>query len=130
MRIYSPDVDILNALKGSNIEIIVEVPNQDLQALANPSNANGWVQDNIINHFSDVKFKYIAVGNEVDPSTYTCQYAQFVGPAMENIYNALTSVGLQDQIKVSTATYSGLLTNTYPPRIAFCAKNIKVSLIL
>ncbi|KAL3347540.1 hypothetical protein AABB24_021288 [Solanum stoloniferum] len=35
---------------------------------------------------------------------------------MENIYNALSSAGLQNQIKVSTATYSGLLTNTYPPR--------------
>ncbi|WMV07186.1 hypothetical protein MTR67_000571 [Solanum verrucosum] len=115
MRIYYPDTNVFNALKGSDIEIILDVPNQDLEALANPSSANGWVQDNIISNFPDVKFKYIAVGNEIDPGTNTGQYTQFVGPAMENVYNALTSAGLQDQIKVSTATYLGLLTNTYPP---------------
>ncbi|MCD7462295.1 hypothetical protein HAX54_048184, partial [Datura stramonium] len=113
MRIYFPDANVFNALKGSNIEIILDVPIQDLEALTNPSSANGWVQDNIISHFPDVKFKYIAVGNEVDPGTNTGQY---VGPAMENIYNALSAAGLQDQIKVSTAIYSGLLANTYPPR--------------
>ncbi|KAK4339126.1 hypothetical protein RND71_040588 [Anisodus tanguticus] len=116
MRIYFPDTNVFNALKGSNIEIILDVPNQELESLTNPSNANSWVQDNIRSHFPDVKFKYIAVGNEVDPSTNTGQYARFVGPAMENVYNALATAGLQDQIKVSTATYSGLLTNTYPPK--------------
>ncbi|XP_055818840.1 glucan endo-1,3-beta-glucosidase A-like [Solanum dulcamara] len=116
MRIYYPDANVFKALKGSNIEIILDVPNQDLEALTNPTNANGWVQDNIRSNFPDVKFKYIAVGNEVDPgSQNTRQYTQFVRPAMENIYNALSSAGLQDQIKVSTATYSGLLANTYPP---------------
>ncbi|WMV07197.1 hypothetical protein MTR67_000582 [Solanum verrucosum] len=94
MRIYYPDTNVFNALKGSDIEIILDVPNQDLEALANPSNANGWVQDNIRNHFPDVKFKYIAVGNEVDPGRDSGKYARFVGPAMENIYNALSSTGL------------------------------------
>ncbi|KAM3397944.1 glucan endo-1,3-beta-glucosidase A-like [Capsicum galapagoense] len=116
MRIYFLDANVFNVLKGSNIEIILDVPNQDLEALTNPSNANRWVQDNIRSHFLDVKFKYIAIGNEVDPSTNTGQYARFVVPAMENIYNALSAVGLQNQIKVSTATYSGLLANTYPPK--------------
>ncbi|KAH0732870.1 hypothetical protein KY289_004058 [Solanum tuberosum] len=110
------DTNVFNALKGSNIEIILDVPNQDLEALANPSNANGWVQDNIRNHFPDVKFKYIAVGNEVDPGKDTGKYVRFVVPTMENIYNALSSARLQNQIKVSTTTYSGLLTNTYSPR--------------
>ncbi|WMV07174.1 hypothetical protein MTR67_000559 [Solanum verrucosum] len=125
MRIYYPDTNVFNALKGSDIEIILDVPNQDLEALANPSSANGWVQDNIISNFPDVKFKYIAVGNEVDPGTNTSQYAQFVGPAMKNVYNALTSAGLHDQIKVSTATYSGLLTNTYPPSASIFREEYK-----
>ncbi|XP_060201053.1 LOW QUALITY PROTEIN: glucan endo-1,3-beta-glucosidase-like [Lycium barbarum] len=116
MRIYSPVTNIFNALKGSSIEILLDVPNQDLEALANSSKANTWVQDNIKNYFPDVKFKYIAVGNEVDPGTNTGQYARFVGPAMGNIYNVLSAAGLQDKIKVSTATYSGLLANTYPPK--------------
>ncbi|KAK4706484.1 hypothetical protein R3W88_033962 [Solanum pinnatisectum] len=32
MRIYYPDTNAFNALKGSNIEIILDVPNQDLEA--------------------------------------------------------------------------------------------------
>ncbi|KAL3379517.1 hypothetical protein AABB24_000293, partial [Solanum stoloniferum] len=125
MRIYYPDTNVFNALKGSDIEIILDVPNQDLEALANTSSANCWVQDNIISNFPDVKFKYIAVGNEVDPGTNTGQYAQFVGPAMKNVYNALTSAGLHDQIKVSTTTYSGLLTNTYPPSASIFREEYK-----
>ncbi|XP_070012432.1 glucan endo-1,3-beta-glucosidase, acidic isoform X1 [Nicotiana sylvestris] len=115
MRIYNPDTNVFNALRGSNIEIILDVPLQDLQSLTDPSRANGWVQDNIINHFPDVKFKYIAVGNEVSPGN-NGQYAPFVAPAMQNVYNALAAAGLQDQIKVSTATYSGILANTNPPK--------------
>ncbi|KAL3379511.1 hypothetical protein AABB24_000287 [Solanum stoloniferum] len=125
MRIYYPDTNVFNALKGSNIAIILGVPNQDLEALANPSSANGWVQNNIISHFPDVKFKYIAVGNEIDPRTNTGQYTRFVGPVMENIYNALSSAGLQDQIKVSTSTYLGLLTNTYPPSASIFREEYK-----
>ncbi|CAN4123173.1 unnamed protein product [Withania somnifera] len=105
MRIYFPDINAFNALKGSNIEIILDVPNQELEALTNPSTANGWVQDNIRSHFPDVKFKYIAVGNEVDPGTNAGQYARFVLPKNGKYFQ-----------RVSTATYSGLLTKTYPPR--------------
>ncbi|WMV07175.1 hypothetical protein MTR67_000560 [Solanum verrucosum] len=112
MRIYHPDTNVCNALKGSSIEVILDVPNQDLEALTNPSNANGWVQDNIKNHFPNVKFKYISIGNEVSNG----QFSQFVLPVMKNVYNALSAAGLQDKIKVSTATYSGLLANTYPPK--------------
>ncbi|PHU29627.1 Glucan endo-1,3-beta-glucosidase, acidic isoform GI9 [Capsicum chinense] len=128
MRIYFLDANVFNVLKGSNIEIILDVPNQDLEALTNPSNANRWVQDNIRSHFLDVKFKYIAVGNEADPSTNTGQYERFVVPAMENIYNALSAVGLQNQIKVSTATYSGLLANTYPPKDSIFREEYKKKL--
>ncbi|KAH0724487.1 hypothetical protein KY285_000313 [Solanum tuberosum] len=91
MRIYYPDTNVFNALKGSSIEIILDVPNQDLEALTNPSNANG---------------------NEVSNG----QISQFVLPVMKNVYNALSAAGLQDKIKVSTAIYSGLLANTYPPK--------------
>ncbi|XP_004228512.2 glucan endo-1,3-beta-glucosidase-like [Solanum lycopersicum] len=121
MRIYYPDTNVFNALKGSNIEIILDVPNQDLEALTFPSNANSWVQDNIKNHFPDVKFKYISIGNEVSNG----QISKFVLPVMKNIYNELSAAGLQDKIKVSTATYSGLLANTYPPKDSIFREEFK-----
>uniref|UniRef100_A0A5B7ARV8 Putative glucan endo-1,3-beta-glucosidase-like n=1 Tax=Davidia involucrata TaxID=16924 RepID=A0A5B7ARV8_DAVIN len=115
MRIYDPDQATLQALRGSNIELILDVPNRKLQDLASgASAATQWVQDNVRN-YPDVKFKYIAVGNEVDPNKETAQFVPFVLPAMQNIYSAIAAAGLQDQIKVSTATYSALVSDSYPP---------------
>ncbi|KAL1324524.1 hypothetical protein HN51_034717 [Arachis hypogaea] len=111
MRIYDPDQATLQALKGSNIELILDVPNDNLQSLTDSTTATNWVNTNI-KAFSDVKFKYIAVGNEVDPSDSN---SQNILPAMQNIQNAINSANLQNQIKVSTAIQTGLVTNSYPP---------------
>ncbi|PWA87306.1 Glycoside hydrolase, catalytic domain-containing protein [Artemisia annua] len=114
MRIYEPDQAILRALKGTNIELILDVPKDNLQSLNDQGNANTWVRDNI-QRYPDVKFKYIAVGNEVDPNNDNRRYVNFVLPAMRNIHNALRAAGLDNKIKVSTATYTGLLGKSYPP---------------
>ncbi|PWA60789.1 Glycoside hydrolase, catalytic domain-containing protein [Artemisia annua] len=114
MRIYDPNQPTLQALKGTNIELMLGVPNDALQSLNDPGTANTWVRDNIQN-YPDVNFKYIAVGNEVSPRNENSQYVNFVLPAMQNILNALRAAGLDNRIKVSTATYTGLLVNSSPP---------------
>ncbi|KAI4334785.1 hypothetical protein L6164_013495 [Bauhinia variegata] len=111
MRIYNPDQATLQALSGSGIELVVGVPNEILQTLANSADATAWVQTNILN-FSDVKFKYINVGNEINPNDAA---AQFVLPAMQNINAAIVSANLQSQIEVSTAIQFSLLGTSFPP---------------
>lgn len=117
MRIYDPNPAALQALRDSNIELMLGVPNSELQSLAsNPSNAQSWVQRNVRNFWPSVRFRYIAVGNEVSPvNGGTAWMAQFVLPAMQNVQNAIRSAGLQDQIKVSTAIDMTLIGNSYPP---------------
>ena len=113
MRIYSPDQGVLNALRGTNIELLVDVANYDIQAIAtDASAARNWVQNNVRNYWPGVKFRYIAVGNEVSLAS---NVAQYVGPAIENIQNALGSAGLRNQIKVSTSISAGLLGISFPP---------------
>ena len=113
MRIYDPNQPTLQALKGTNIELILDILNVDLESLNNQGNANTWVRNNI-QIYPVVKFKYIAVGNEVDPNNKdNKRYVNFVLPAMQNVHNALRAAGLDNKIKVSTATYTGLLVNTY-----------------
>ncbi|QHO36087.1 Glucan endo-1,3-beta-glucosidase [Arachis hypogaea] len=113
MRIYNPDPSIMEALKGSNIELVVGVPNEDIQTLATSEpSAIQWVQNNIKTHINYVKFRYIVVGNEIMPND---QQAQFMFRAMQNIYAALVSFKLHTKIKVSTAIKLSVLGSSYPP---------------
>ncbi|KAF5823205.1 putative glucan endo-1,3-beta-D-glucosidase [Helianthus annuus] len=124
MRIYAPNQATLRALGGTNIELILDVPNDSLQSLTNPDAASYWVQNNIINH-PDVKFRYIAVGNEVDPNNDNRRYVSYVLPAMKNVQKAIRDAGLANHIKVSTATYTGLLSVSYPPRDGAFGSNVQ-----
>ncbi|XP_072960533.1 glucan endo-1,3-beta-glucosidase-like [Typha angustifolia] len=109
MRIYDPNADALNALRGTGIQLIVGVPNDQLGNLGSASGAAAWLNKNVI-AYPDVSFRYIAVGNEV-----VTEYAHFILPAMKNVYAALSSAGLQDKIKVSTAVAQSVLGSSYPP---------------
>lgn len=114
MRLYNPNPEALQVLRDSNIEVMVGVPNLDLQYVSNPSNAQSWVQQNILSYWPSVRFKYIVVGNEVNPLSND-GFAQYVRPSLVNIFNAIRSAGLQFQIAISTSIGMSLLGNSYPP---------------
>ncbi|KAK1413580.1 hypothetical protein QVD17_35356 [Tagetes erecta] len=124
MRIYEPNDAILRALQGTNIELIMDVPNISLQSLTDPNVATNWVRTNVLN-YPNVRFRYIAVGNEVSPNNGNNRFVNFVLPAMRNVQRAIRDAGRSNQIKVSTATYTGLLSKSYPPRDGAFADNVQ-----
>ncbi|KAH0470799.1 hypothetical protein IEQ34_000522 [Dendrobium chrysotoxum] len=110
IRLYDYNPDAFQALRGSNIAVIVDIPDPSSFAF-DPSVALAWVQNNI-QAFQDVNFRYIVVGNQLIPG----DKAIFILPAMQQLQNALQSVGLQDRIKVSTSIFTaGVFANSYPP---------------
>ncbi|AES65025.1 glucan endo-1,3-beta-glucosidase [Medicago truncatula] len=116
MRLYDPNQAALEALRNSGIELMLGVPNSDLQNIAtNNDIAIQWVQKNVLNFYPSVKIKYIAVGNEVNPVGGSSQFAKFVLPAIQNIYQAIRAKNLHDQIKVSTAIDMTMIGTSYPP---------------
>ncbi|KAK4708962.1 hypothetical protein R3W88_029887 [Solanum pinnatisectum] len=116
MRTYDPITETLPALKGSEIEVILDIPNSKLQSLGVPQEADNWVTTNVMNYAKKVKIRYINVGNEISPvNNGTSQFVPFLFPALTNVQQSITKSGLQDQVKVSTAIETGLLANTYPP---------------
>lgn len=111
MRIYDLDEGILQAVQGSGIKLIIQVPNDNIQSIgSDASAATQFVQRYVVPYASSIK--YIAVGNEVPMNS---AQAPFVGPAMQNVLNALNSANLGGQIKVTTAIGTSLVINAYPP---------------
>ncbi|KAF5800755.1 putative glycosidase [Helianthus annuus] len=113
MRLYDPNQAALQALSGSNIEVMVGVPNSELSYVAaSRDNSFDWVWNNIMT-YPDVKFRYISVGNEVKPSDGTL--APLVYSALTNIREVVVFYGLGNQIKVSTSIDTTLIGANYPP---------------
>ncbi|KAL8095332.1 glucan endo-1,3-beta-glucosidase, basic isoform-like [Apium graveolens] len=118
IRLYGPDHNALQTLKNTGIEVVLGVPNNELQwVAASQDNADQWIQGNVKN-YQDVNFRYIVVGNGVSPYEFTGtpQLAPFLFPAMQNIQNSLSSSAQFNHIPVTTAIdQSVALSQTFPP---------------
>ncbi|KAF8104311.1 hypothetical protein N665_0175s0037 [Sinapis alba] len=119
MRLYNPDQEVLTALKGSNIELLLDVPNSDIQRIAsNQSEADTWVSNNVRNYANSVKFRYISVDNEVQPSD---PEGIFLLAAMQNIELAVSDLGIKVSTAIDTRGLSG-----YPPSSGSFTPNFRV----
>ncbi|KAL4204255.1 hypothetical protein AMTRI_Chr01g108870 [Amborella trichopoda] len=112
MRLYDPNTAALQALRGSGIQVMLGLPNNNIrQAATDQSYVANWIRTNVQAYLPAVDIRYIAVGNELIPGGD----AGNVLPAMQNVYNAIRSAGLQDRIKVSTSVATTVIGTSFPP---------------
>ncbi|MCL7028474.1 hypothetical protein MKW94_020884 [Papaver nudicaule] len=123
IRLFSPDSDVMNALRGSGIGVLLCVPNSEVQRMANdPSFARSWVNTNVL-AYNDVQFRYISVGNEMGASNQ-------ILPAMRNVRDALRAAGRT--IAISTTIATDLVVDSFPPssgRFSDGSQNVMRSIV-
>ncbi|PIN05594.1 Glucan endo-1,3-beta-D-glucosidase [Handroanthus impetiginosus] len=124
IRLFNPDLDALSPFSGTQIDLMIGVPNEILPTLANGTidTSLQWLKSNIFLHVSPSQVRYLAVGNEVllkDPF-----YAPYLVPAIHNLYKAIQTLGLDNTIKISSSHAATILSNSYPPSTGSFDPNI------
>lgn len=103
VKLFDADDWTVTALGGSGIEVMVAIPNDQLQRMNNYGNAKDWVEENVTRYDVEngVSIKYIAVGNEPFLATYNNSFDKITFPALKNIQKALDESGAGTRIKAT-----------------------------
>ncbi|KAM7251448.1 hypothetical protein ACFE04_023331 [Oxalis oulophora] len=98
VKLFDTDQTTLTALAGTDIEVMVAIPNADLASITNYDKAKHWVKRNVTRYIFDggVNIKYVAVGNEPFLTSYNGTFQNLTFPALQNIQNALNEAGHSD----------------------------------
>ncbi|KAK7388672.1 hypothetical protein VNO78_23495 [Psophocarpus tetragonolobus] len=115
VRIYDADHSVLKAFSGTGLEIVVGLPNGQLQDMSsNADHALNWVKENVQSFLPDTRIRGIAVGNEVLGGLDYSLWGVLLGAA-KNIYNATKKLHLDQLVQISTANSLAVFANSYPP---------------
>lgn len=114
VRIYDADHSVLNAFKGTGLELVIGLPNGFVKEMsANADHALSWVKDNVKAFLPETHIVGIAVGNEIMGNDN--DLSQALLGAMKNIYNATKTLEIDRIVQISTAHSQGVFTNSFPP---------------
>ncbi|KZV25759.1 glucan endo-1,3-beta-glucosidase 9 [Dorcoceras hygrometricum] len=105
VKLFDADPLVLESLSGSNIHVIVGIPNFMLRRLNSSFKAaESWVHENLTRFVSDgasrVLIDYIAVGDEPFLQSYGEQFYPFAVGAAANIQAALLEAHISEKVKV------------------------------
>ncbi|XVF26577.1 hypothetical protein REPUB_Repub14bG0029700 [Reevesia pubescens] len=115
IRIYDADHGVLQAFKGSGIEIIVGLPNGYLKEISiGEDRAMNWIKENVQAFLPETRIRGIAVGNEILGGG-DLEIWEALLPAAKNVYSALYRLGLKDTVQVSSPHSEAVFANSYPP---------------
>ncbi|KAL4607050.1 glucan endo-1,3-beta-glucosidase 8-like [Castanea sativa] len=120
VKLFDAEQSTMSALAGSDIEVMVAIPNDQLAVMTDYDRAKQWVQKNVSRYLFNggVNIKYAAVGNEPFLTSYNGSFLNITLPALQNIQNALNEAGVGDKIKATVPlnadVYFSPTTSAYP----------------
>ncbi|WOL19230.1 hypothetical protein Cni_G28028 [Canna indica] len=116
VKLFDADPDALAALAGTDVEVMVGIPNYMLEQLSKGhSRAADWVDENVTSwmYTDGVRIKYVAVGNEPLLHTYAGKYARATVRALKSIQKALTDAG-KSHVKAVVPLNAGIYDSPGP----------------
>ncbi|KAF8393204.1 hypothetical protein HHK36_021445 [Tetracentron sinense] len=124
VRIYDADHSVLEAFRGSGLELVIGLPNGYLKDMsASADHAMTWVKENVQAFLPETHISGIAVGNEVLGGNDMELWAVLLG-AVKNIYNAVNKLQLSDTVEISTAHSQAVFANSFPPSSCIFRENV------
>jgi exo-beta-1,3-glucanase (GH17 family) len=114
VKIYDANPYILKSLKDTDIQVSIMIPNELIQNISkSQSLSDHWVKTNVVPYYSDVKIRYLLVGNEILTNPDTGTWFNLV-PAMRRIKASLKTHKIT-KIKVGTPSALNVLESSFPP---------------
>ncbi|KAJ7527729.1 hypothetical protein O6H91_16G068000 [Diphasiastrum complanatum] len=114
VKLFDADSNVVGALAGTGIEVMVAIPNEMLEMISSSMDAaNNWVHDNVTHHTftGGVNIRYVAVGNEPFLRSYNGTFNNVTLPALLNIQKALSIANLTGQVKATVPLNADVLSN-------------------
>ncbi|KAB1221641.1 Glucan endo-1,3-beta-glucosidase 5 [Morella rubra] len=122
VKLFEADPDVLKALMGSGIQVVVGIPNEMLAALSSSTVASdSWVRQNVSKYLGKggADIRYVAVGNEPFLSSYSGQYEPYVIPALLNLQQSLAKANLAGYVKLVVPCNADAYESSLPSQGAF-----------
>ncbi|WCJ29738.1 Glucan endo-1 3-beta-glucosidase [Euphorbia peplus] len=104
LKLFEADERIMAALIGTDIEVMLAIPNNMLQQMSEDTEfVAAWVDSNVTSwlYSGGLNIKYVAVGNEPFLQTYNETYLHITLPALTNVQNALIEAKVNTKVKVT-----------------------------
>ncbi|CAL9125417.1 unnamed protein product [Musa acuminata var. zebrina] len=117
VKMFDADSDMLEALTGTDIEVMVGIPNYMLEAVSiDQQRAADWVDENVTSwrYTGGVNIKYVAVGNEPLLRAYGGNYSRPTLRALKKIQKALDDSGLGSHVKATVPFNADIYTSPGP----------------
>lgn len=114
VKIYDANPKILAALRGTNLQVSVMVPNEIITNISSDQTlADQWVKTNVVPFYRKTRIRYLLVGNEILSGSDKTTWFNLV-PAMRRIRYSVKKCGLK-KVKVGTPLAMDVLGSSFPP---------------